>query len=107
MANTFKNAKLELTDTDSTIYTVPAGTVAIIINSHVTNIAVSNTELTMTWIDSSDSNNSTYIADAIVVPSTAAYEPMGKLVLEAGDSVKGFASANSALDVTLSILEIS
>lgn len=107
MPNTFKNAKAALSASLSDIYTVPSGTTAIIIGCHVTNVGAANGELTMAWTDASDSNNATYLAQAIVVPDAAAYEPVGKLVLEAGDKIRANADATSTLEMTISVLEQS
>ena len=108
MAQVFKNAGQVLTTSAEPIYTVPALTTAIVIGCQVTNVGTSAYNLSLSWLDSSDANAETYLAQAIPVPDAAAYEPIGgKLVLEAGDVIRGFASSNSALEVTVSVLEIS
>jgi hypothetical protein len=107
VANTFKNAKAALGTALADIYTVPSATTAIVIGVHVANIGTANHELDLVWTDASDSDTATYLADTIVVPENAAYEPVGKLVLEAGDKIRGNADASSALEVTVSVLEQS
>lgn len=107
MANTFKNAKAALGTSLADIYTVPSGTTAIVIGCHVANVGSANGELTMLWTDASDSNAATYLAEAIVVPDAAAYEPVGKLVLEAGDKIRASADATATLEMTVSVLEQS
>lgn len=107
MANTFKNAKAALGTSLADIYTVPAGTTAIVIGCHVANVGAANGELTMLWTDASDSAAATYLAEAIVVPDAAAYEPVGKMVLEAGDKIRASANATATLEMTLSVLEQS
>ena len=107
MANTFKNVRSILTDTLADVYTVPAATTVIVIGCHVTNVGATNGELTMAWTDSSNSDAVTYLAQAIVVPDAAAYEPVGKLVLEAGDKIRANANAASTLEMTVSVLEQS
>ena len=107
MANTFKNAKAALTDTIADVYEVPAATTAIVIGVHVANIGTANHMLDMVWTDDSDSDTATTLAEAVVVPENAAYEPVGKLVLEAGDKIRANADASSALEVTVSVLEQS
>jgi hypothetical protein len=107
VANTFKNAKAVLTDTLADVYTVPSATTAIIIGAHVANIGTVNHSLDMVWTDASDSNTATTLAEEIVVPVNAAYEPVGKLVLEAGDKIRANADASSALEITVSVLEQS
>ena len=108
MAETFKNAKQVLDNSALTIYTVPAETTAIVIGCQVTNVGTASHDLTLSWTDASDSNAEIYLAQAIPVPDASAYEPIGgKLVLEAGDSIRGFGSSASVLEVTVSVLEIS
>lgn len=107
MANTFKNAKAALGTALADIYEVPAATAAIVIGVHVANIGTADHALDLVWTDDSDSDTATTLAEAIVVPKNAAYEPVGKLVLEAGDKIRGNADASSALEVTVSVLEQS
>lgn len=107
MANTFKNAKAALGTALADIYEVPAATTAIIIGVHVANIGTANHALDLVWTDDSDSDTATTLAEGIVVPENAAYEPVGKLVLEAGDKIRGNADASSALEITVSVLEQS
>lgn len=108
MAETFKNAKKILTGSLSDIYTVPAGTTAIVIGCQVANNDTSARDLTMVWTDASDSATATYLADVIPIPIASAYEPIGgKLILEAGDKLRGFGSTTDTLEVTLSVLELS
>ena len=107
MANVFKNAKKALTDTLADIYEVPSATTAIVIGIHVANVGTEDHTPDLVWTDDSDSDTATTLAEAIVVPENAAYEPVGKLVLEAGDKIRGNAGANSALEVTVSVLEQS
>ena len=107
MANVFKNAKLSLSASAQDIYTVPSATTAIVVGIQVTNIGSANHTLDLVWSDSSDSDTETYLSSAIVVPENAAYEPVGKLILEAGDKLRGNADSSSALEVTVSVLEQS
>ena len=108
MAQTFKNAKSVLTGSSAAIYTVPAGTTAIVIGCQVVNVGTAAHDLTLSWTDASDTDAETYLAQAIPVPDAAAYEPIGgKLVLEAGDVIKGFGSTTDVLEATVSVLEIS
>ena len=108
MAQTFKNARAVLADTATTVYTCPAGTTAIVIGCQVTNIDAAAVDLQFWWTDASNTNAITYLGYDISIPTKAAYEPVsGKLVLEAGDTVKGLGSVASDLEATISILELS
>lgn len=108
MAQTFKNARAVLADTATTVYTCPAGTTAIVIGCQVTNIDATAVDLQFWWTDASDTDAITHLGYNISIPAKAAYEPVsGKLVLEAGDTVKGLGSVASDLEATVSILELS
>ena len=109
MASVFRNAFLRLDDGFDDVYTCPAATTAIVLHCQVTNIDASNHDLSMLWTDFSAANSDDYIANEIVVPANAAYEPIGgKLVLEAGDKISAKTDDPSEpLEVSLSVLEIS
>lgn len=108
MAETFVNAKAVLADSATTIYTCPAATKAIIIGCQVANIDAAAVDLQIWWTDASDTDAITHLGYDIVIPPAAAYEPIsGKLVLEAGDVLKGLGSVASDLEATVSILELS
>lgn len=109
MAEAFKNAKLALGTTAATIYTCPASTAAIVLLAQVANKHGTNEgDATVTWIDSSDSNAETeLLKNSTVVAGSALSAISGKLFLEAGDSIKGLASAASTLVITLAVVEIS
>ena len=108
MAQTFKNARAVLADTATTVYTCPAGTTAIVIGCQVANVDTSAVDLQIWWTDSSDTDAITHLGYNVSIPSKAAYEPInGKLVLQAGDAIKGLGSVASDLEATVSILELS
>ena len=108
MAATFKNARSVLADSATTVYTCPSATTAIIIGCQVANVGAADHQLDFYWEDTSAAGTATYLADEVTVPQYAAYEPIGgKLVLEAGDIVKGLGDTASTLEVTLSVLELS
>lgn len=109
MAETFKNAKLALTTSSATIYTCPSATTAIVLMAQVANIDGTNeADATISWIDSSDSSAETYLLKGAPIPGGSSLGALsGKMILETGDSLKGFASADSDLVVTVSLLEMS
>lgn len=114
MANTFKNAFAELTDTNQgTVYTAPSGSgnVGIIIGLLLTNNDASNdTSATVSITDSSDSSNEVVILKDVTIPKNTALEVCrgNKFVLMASDVVKVTkGSSGSGLNVTLSTLEIT
>lgn len=108
MAQIFKNARAVLATTAAVVYTCPASTTAIITGAQATNVDSSARTVSMLWTDASASAAQTYVTSAVSIPVSASYEPVsGKLVLEAGDQLLGFASANSAIHLSVSVLEIS
>lgn len=108
MAETFRNHRAVLAVTATTVYTVPAGTTAIVLGAQVANRGAGANELEFWWTDASAADVVTYLGDGIIVPAQAAYEPVGgKLVLEAGDKIQGLGETVSELEVTVSVLELS
>ncbi len=104
----FKNVRAILGDTATDVYTVPSATTAIVIGCQVTNVGTDSIDLDFWWTDASDSDAVTYLADNILVPNRGAYEPIGgKLVLEAGDKLRGLSAENDELEVTVSVLELT
>jgi hypothetical protein len=109
MAEVFKNARLLVTDSYTTAYTVPALTTSIVIGLQVANVDGTNAaDISAQWLDSSNSNAATRICHTVSVPADAALGLLsGKLVLEAGDAIQALASANGDLELTVSVLELS
>ena len=109
MAETFRNFKLALDTTAATAYTCPSATTAIVLLAQVANIDGTNeADASVSWTDDSDSDAETYLIKSTPVPAGSALGVLsGKMVLEAGDTVKGLASAASDLVLTGSVLEMS
>jgi hypothetical protein len=104
----FKNVRAVLADTATDVYTVPSATTAIIIGCQVANVGSTPNDLDFWWTDDSNADAVTYLGDGIVVPASAAYEPIGgKLVLEAGDKLRGLSETDDELEVSVSVLELS
>lgn len=109
MANTFKNFRAALVTGGVTAYTCPAATTAIVLHLQASNVDGTNSaDVTVRWTDSSNSNTVTRLANVIPVPAkTSVSVLIGKLVLEAGDTIAGVASADGDLELGGSVLEIS
>lgn len=108
MAATFKNVGIVLNDTSTTVYTVPAATTAIVIGCQITNVGATANFVDFWWTDDSNADAQTYLADGIVIPLAASYEPIGgKLVLEAGDTIQGLSETDDELEVSVSVLELT
>jgi len=104
----FKNVRAVLGDTATDVYEVPAATTAIVIGCQVANVGAGTNELEFWWTDDSNADAVTYLADKVIVPAAAAYEPIGgKLVLEAGDKLRGISENDDELEATVSVLELS
>ena len=109
MASTFKNARLAVTTSYSSIYTCPAATTAIVLMAQVANVDGTNSaDISLQWLDDSDSDVATRLGPTIPVPADSALGLLdGKLVLMAGDQLQALASANGDLELTVSVLELS
>lgn len=108
MAETFKNVRAVLGTSASDVYEVPVATTAIVIGCQATNVHSESRTLDFWWTDASASDAATYLADGIAIPVAAAYEPIsGKLVLEAGDKLRGLNEGANHVEVTVSVLELT
>ena len=110
MANTFK-AKTKLnvgvSSGVSTIYTVPSSTTAVLVGLTLANTSSSSITATVT-LTNNDGDNVTLLKNA-PIPVGSSLEVMSgnKIVMEASDILKAYASASSSMDCTLSLMEIT
>lgn len=109
MTIAFKNKEADATTSWATVYTCPASTTAIVLLAQAANSnGASNADVSLQWLDDSNSDKATYLANVITVPAKASLSLLsGKLVLEAGDALQVKASAAAAIQLTLSIMEKS
>ena len=107
MAETFKAVNVALGNSaDAVVYTCPGSTTAIVIHCQVAN--VDGTNAADLNIDHNDGSTTAALVSTLSVPADSAVNPIGgKLVLEAGDTLRAWAGAASDLEITLGILEIS
>lgn len=100
MANTFKNyTSLAVGTSNTTVYTVPASTSTVTIGMNLANIETSQ-------INVSVQAAGAYVVKDAPIPAGSALSVLdGKIVLEATDTVVVSSSANSSVDVLLSVLE--
>jgi len=109
MANTFKNAYLDITSSNTAIYTNSSGGTAIILTLRITNVdGAADDTITADVVDGTSGN--ARIAYTISVPADSTIELAGtsKLVLENGDSIELTGGAASGdLEAFASILEIT
>ena len=113
MANTFK-LKTDANNTTSlsAVYTVPSSTTAIVIGCTLSNTSASAITADIKIVtDSSSGENAddVYIVKGAPIPQGGSLEVMSgnKIILEASDALQAKSSASNALDVVLSIMEIT
>ena len=107
MANTFKNDEKTLTTGLQQVYICPASKTAIVLLAQATNIGSGAQAVSLCWYDYDASNKKTELVKALSVPAAAAVGLIsGKMVLEAGDYMSASAANGSAIDLTISVLEI-
>ena len=109
MAATFKNFRALMTTGGATAYTCPALTTAKILHCQVANVdGVNSADATVYWTDDSNSDAVTRLGLTVVVPAQTSISMLtGTLILEAGDTLVGIASADSDLELSGSVLEMS
>jgi hypothetical protein len=106
MANTFLNAKSDLTTTDlTTVYTVPSATTAIIKSILVSDDSGSGTTIDVTLVDASSNIFSLFKAKAVGANTTVELLTQ-PLVLEESEILKAQAADANELHVVASILEV-
>jgi hypothetical protein len=116
LADTFKNAGVDLSTTDpTTIYTVPTAapgalppvfpTTAIVKSILICNDSGNTTEYTIEWTDSSASATYKITNDKTITTDTTYEVLLQPLVLEESDLIKITANAANELHITMSFLE--
>ena len=106
MANIYKNAKVDLTTTDNTtIYTAPSDSRAIIKSILVSEDAGSGTTITVTLVNSSGAIFNLYKDKAIASKATTELLT-NPLIIEESEALKVQAADANELHVIASILEI-
>lgn len=103
--NTFRTKAFELTTVEQTIYTTPTGVTTIVLGAQASNIG--NAPTTITFTLRKNSTDYVMLNAFEIPPNDAAEVTTGKLVIEEGSSVKAVVSANSSINLILSILETS
>ena len=113
MANTFKlknNAVMPRSaGTADTLYTVPSSTTTVIIGLTLANVHSSQVTVSVTIVDSSNSNETSHVVKDAPVPVGSSIEIMSgnKIILEASDIIKVDCSVADKISATMSIMEIT
>jgi len=113
MANTFKlknNAVMPSSaGTPDTLYTVPGSTTTVVIGLTLANVHTAQVTVSVTVIDSSNSNETSHVIKDAPIPVGSSIEIMSgnKIILEASDIIKVDCSVADKVSATLSIMEIT
>ena len=106
MANTFLNAKSDLTTTNlTTVYTVPSATTAVIKSILVSEDAGSGTTIDVTLVDASGTIFSLFKTKAVGANTTVELLTQ-PLILQESEALKVQAADANELHVVASILEV-
>ena len=96
---------LELTTANQDIYTVPANFSGDISSIYVNNASGSVVTFSLDWYESATTTYNT-LAEAVELPANSLLQITEyPLFLSRGDKVRGLASANSAVNISISIEE--
>ncbi len=111
MANTFNNAKVNLSTTSITdVYQAPvaAGSVSIVLSVLIANLnGTSSSNINLVISDSSNNTLSTVLFLVPVPGGTTLEAVTNKIVLKAGEKIRATASVANILSITASALEIT
>jgi len=92
----------------STIITAGGSNKLLLKSIHLTNITGSNSQVTLKWVASSDSNAAYFLAKDVVVPNASSFQAIdGTFVLDNGDSLKAFTSITRSIHASVSYMEIT
>jgi len=106
MANIYKNAFLDVTTANTTIYTTPADSRSIIQNIQCANDLTNNLNVDVYVHDFSAGTNHEIAHDALDTKETINLAK-GPLILEEQDYIFAKADGNTSAHITLSILELN
>lgn len=109
MAEAYKSIGAVLTASAADLYTVPAGTTAIVTLAQATNVNTTSAyKITLQWYCAATATTYT-LANAISIPANTAVGLIdsSKLFLAAGDKLKAFADTTDVTHLTVSVLEMT
>ena len=105
---TYVNARAVLGTSAVDVYECPASTKAIVLLAQVANTTSSSAAATVQWTDSSNSAAVTRLLAVTPIPANQGRGALsGKLVLEAGDKIQALGGTASAIEISVSVLELS
>lgn len=103
--NEFKSFQSELTTSNDVVYSAPANRTTVVLMAQVANITSSASNVTFIIRDNVNSVDTELVKEFAIAPNDASGLLTGKLVVEEGNELVATASDNSALKLTLSLLE--
>jgi hypothetical protein len=96
---------LELTTSNADIYTVPANYEAEIDNIYINNASTSSVTFSLDWYDAQNTTFYTLAETIELLPNSLLQINDDPLWLFKGDKLRGLASANSAVTITVKVKE--
>ena len=109
MAESYKSVNADLSTTaDTSVYQCPSATTAVVLLCQIANVdGASSVDIYVDYYDSS-TTTAKALAHTVAVPADTSLNPIGgKLVLEAGDQIRAWASAASDAEIVVSVVEIT
>ena len=105
--NVFRSFHSELTTSEQVVYAAPASYTSVILLAQAANVTSSSSNVTLIVRDNSGGSPvDTELADAFdLAPHDSAGLLTGKLVVETGNELVAFSSDNSAVKMSISVLE--
>jgi len=101
--NVFRTVTANLTTVDTVLYTAPAGYTSVVLMAQISNVTNTVAQASFAHFDGT---RETFLIKSFSIPGNdSAAATSGKLVIQTGQSVKALANTNSALQITLSVLE--
>ena len=109
MAQLFKSVSIVVSTSEAQLYQCPAGKSAIVTASSFTNVTGAGVNMDLVFrFHNGGSPQDRRIVDDLPLTSKATWTlaAMGKLVLNAQDSIRASSTASNSVDAILSILEL-
>ena len=107
MANTFKNAAVAIGNTNTTVYTCPASTSAVVHAVYISNVDGTNDATVDVIVTDNSHGTNFHIMKTVDVPADSSLVIEKPINLEANDILICKASAAGDLEAFASVLEIT
>jgi len=93
-----------LTTSSQDIYSIPNSFISHMDSIIVANVTSNNVTFTLQWYSATDAVTYSLFFNS-VLPANSTIQISDPLILQAGDKLKGFASANSSVNISLRVQE--